>query len=104
MDGKEVDIMQGTMITEKVVEPGRRTVGEEETTISTTEADTEDVVEETTEEVEEAVIMEVVEAMQEGKVEAVEVAAITVKSTEADEETVPMLREVTVAQTTAPVT
>lgn len=91
MEGKEVDIMQGTQITEKVVELGRRTVGEGEIIISMTEVGTEDVVEETTEEAAEVIIMEVVEAMPE---EIVGAADITVKSTEVEEEIVPMLREV----------
>lgn len=91
--------MQGTQITEKVVELGRRIVGEGEIIISMTEADTEDVVEETTEEAAEVIIMEVVEAMPE---EIVGAADITVKSTEVEEEIVPMLREV--VETTVPVT
>lgn len=98
MEGKEVDIMQGTQITKKVVEPGRRTVGEGEIIITMTEVGTEDEVEETTEEVAEVIIMEVVEAMPE---EIVGAADITVKSTEAEEEIVPVLQEV--VETTVPV-
>lgn len=57
------------------------------------EVDTEAVVEVTIEEVGEAVIMEVVEAMWEERVEAV---AITVKTTEVEEELVSMLVGTTV--------
>lgn len=98
MEGQEVDILLGTQITKKVVEPGRRTVGEGEIIITMTEVGTEDEVEETTEEVAEAIIMEVVEAMPE---EIVGAADITVKSTEAEEEIVPVLQEV--VETTVPV-
>lgn len=93
MESKKGDIMPGIQITEKVVGLGWRTVGEGEIIIPMIEVDTEAAVEVTIEEVGEAVIMEVVEAMWEERVEAV---AITVKTTEVEEELVSMLVGTTV--------